>query len=841
MQAVLVSQGSQGNVVLASDGSFTYTPGNGFTGQDTFTYQVQLGVWASNVATVTLRSGPVVHDGTYEVEHDLPITPDGSEGVLATASNPSGSPMQASTVLPPNHAATFSLQADGSFTYQPVAGYVGPDSFQFQASADGLSSNIGTIQIDVVDQAPDAPDTSYEMHAGQTLQIDAPGLGEVASDPDQVDTIHFVLDPGSGPSHGTLTFPGDGSFSYQPAANFVGTDSFRYHTNDGALDSPTSGTVTIQVTDQAPVAGDVSYDVQAGTGAHDTTRTILSNSNDPDGDPLTAQLVSGPSQATAFTLFPDGTFSYTPRSGYTGPDTFTFVAFDGWLTSQPATVTLQVGADLVAHDHYYLCPTSGTLTVSPSQGLLQNVFDPSGDSLMAQVLQGPDYGSVDVHPDGGFVYTAGGQGPPSTSFTFLVRDVVNGNTASAVVRIFFQIAAPTLTSYKLFTRFNGSELRVSKDDGSGTYDPTWQPGQPIPITALIAGRATQAEADFSLVPSTVDAYKAMLSSLSIVGDDATWDPGRIVTPTFQLQGNVLKVTWKDFLIRDTALLRDASQHWTIFFPGTPQIPISTIGTSTHEVYVLAGAPVDGVKLFYTVVAYGTAAANGLSLAQNRDQIIANAELGFGSGEDLYRLTPIERPLSYYGDWRVGSVGRFASRTTASLLLNLDGNCEAWVEFFRDILRTQGIGKDVIKEYKMMHKAGPFGVLFVANWQARPGMPLVNHFPATQAVPVDHANKAYTWVAPSPIEKKPGIKGRNQLNPDPVALFRDHVIVEILIGAQAGLFDPSYGLSGPAFGNYADQAFDYAGVIGPSPNPNSKQVAAVRITAANAATYIIRIP
>ena len=40
----------------------------------------------------------------------------------------------------------------------------------------------------------------------------------------------------SGPSHGTLTLNANGSFTYTPAANFNGSDSFTYRASDGTLD-----------------------------------------------------------------------------------------------------------------------------------------------------------------------------------------------------------------------------------------------------------------------------------------------------------------------------------------------------------------------------------------------------------------------------------------------------------------------------------------------------------------------------------------------------------------------------------------------------------------------------
>ncbi len=69
---------------------------------------------------------------------------------------------------------------------------------------------------------------------------------------------------------------------------------------------------------------------------------VLSNDRDADGDPLTASLVSGPSNGL-LTFNSDGSFTYTPLTSLvTFSDHFTYRAFDGQAYSNPATVTIQV-------------------------------------------------------------------------------------------------------------------------------------------------------------------------------------------------------------------------------------------------------------------------------------------------------------------------------------------------------------------------------------------------------------------------------------------------------------------------------------------------------------------
>jgi VCBS repeat-containing protein len=146
----------------------------------------------------------------------------------------------------------------------------------------------------------------------------------------------------AGPSHGTLTLNANGSFTYKPAAGYVGTDSFTYFAKDGLFTSDPA-TVTLNVTDQNPVAGNDSYKTGKGRALIVTTGGLLANDTDADGDPLTAALATGPSHGTV-TVNPNGSFTYTPAAGYVGPDSFTYVANDKARDSAAGIVTVSVAA-----------------------------------------------------------------------------------------------------------------------------------------------------------------------------------------------------------------------------------------------------------------------------------------------------------------------------------------------------------------------------------------------------------------------------------------------------------------------------------------------------------------
>lgn len=70
---------------------------------------------------------------------------------------------------------------------------------------------------------------------------------------------------------------------------------------------------------------------------------VLANDTDPDGDALTAAVVTSARDGD-LTLNANGTFSYRPDDGFTGTDTFVYRASDGNGGTDTATVSIEVTA-----------------------------------------------------------------------------------------------------------------------------------------------------------------------------------------------------------------------------------------------------------------------------------------------------------------------------------------------------------------------------------------------------------------------------------------------------------------------------------------------------------------
>src|SRR5206468_2724480 len=96
-------------------------------------------------------------------------------------------------------------------------------------------------------------DGSYSTAEDAPLNVLALS-GVLANDTDaDGDTLTALL--AATTTHGSLTLNADGSFSYSPAANYNGPDSFTYKATDGCTTSAVAtASITVTPVNDAPVA-----------------------------------------------------------------------------------------------------------------------------------------------------------------------------------------------------------------------------------------------------------------------------------------------------------------------------------------------------------------------------------------------------------------------------------------------------------------------------------------------------------------------------------------------------------------------------------------------------------
>jgi hypothetical protein len=225
--------------------------------------------------------------------------------------------------------------------------------------------------------------------------------------------------------------------------NAAGTDGIQYAYNEGVLSTGLSVRYYIPSAgpNQPPVANNDSDTTNENTPK---VINVLLNDSDPDFDPLGVRQVdiSAPAHGTA-SVNADFTITYTPAANYSGPDSFTYRAWDGALTSNAASVSVTVNhvnqAPTVSVDAasvgWSCSPTTASGTVSLT------AFDPDGDPLTwtatsssASVL--PNAGLVLGAPGSTRSLTATGSGSKgSSTITVTVADGSLSGSATLSLRV----------------------------------------------------------------------------------------------------------------------------------------------------------------------------------------------------------------------------------------------------------------------------------------------------------------------------------------------------------------------------------------------------------------------
>ncbi|MES2708277.1 MAG: Ig-like domain-containing protein [Verrucomicrobiota bacterium] len=305
----------------------------------------------------------------------------------------------------------------------------------FILPASALQSGTNLIAAEVHQNAASSTDLSFDLRL-RVIRAASAGVLANDSDPDPGQTATLTAEIAASPAHGTLAFNANGTFTYTPANNYTGPDSFTYRTKDSTgrfSATVTAGITVIDGPNVSPIARPDTY-----AAVEDTLLTVnaaaglLANDSDAEGDAFTAILATPPAHGI-LTLNPNGAFTYQPAASFNGADSFTYQARDN-RSSPPATVTLNVSAvnDLpfAANDSYAGDP-GVPFVVTPAQGVLANDSDAdTGAVLTAQLVTPPSGATLTLNPDGSFSLTAAIGGV--YTFTYRAKDETSQSAIAAV-------------------------------------------------------------------------------------------------------------------------------------------------------------------------------------------------------------------------------------------------------------------------------------------------------------------------------------------------------------------------------------------------------------------------
>ncbi|MEJ7557803.1 MAG: Ig-like domain-containing protein [Pedobacter sp.] len=231
------SEPFNGTALVNPDGTVTYTPNNGFSGKDSFTYRLRTDGVDSSPINVVVNVKPVGSPDNTTTLINTPVTLDLKLNDISKAGT------SAVAITQPGKG-TVTLNVAGTMIYTPSAGFTGTDTFTYKlTTVDGLESDPITVTINVVSAIAKAPDLPVNIPYGQPKKIDIPlpACGTIV-----------IKTP---PTHGTLTVSATNEVIYTPTppATYFGADNFTYVYKDCNNVESLPGTVTITIPKPAQI------------------------------------------------------------------------------------------------------------------------------------------------------------------------------------------------------------------------------------------------------------------------------------------------------------------------------------------------------------------------------------------------------------------------------------------------------------------------------------------------------------------------------------------------------------------------------------------------------------
>jgi hypothetical protein len=278
--------------------------------------------------------------------------------------------------------------------------------------------------------APLARPDAFSTPANTPLNVAAPGVLANDDNPTAASLSAVLV---AGPAHGTLSLRANGSFTYTPAAGYLGADGFTYRASNGRNSNVAA--VALMVTPRPPTANDDQFTVAMGETLTVAAPGVLGNDGNPGGEPLSAVLVDPPVDGT-LALAGDGSFTYTPTVDFATQDSFSYRADNG-LVSNVATVVIAIvdpDGPPVAVDDSYTTLAGQTLTVA-APGVLGNDVNPAPGIMTAVLVAHPTHGALTLNANGSFAYTpqAGYEG--ADRFTYRADNGQRSDVATVTIAV----------------------------------------------------------------------------------------------------------------------------------------------------------------------------------------------------------------------------------------------------------------------------------------------------------------------------------------------------------------------------------------------------------------------
>ena len=435
-----VNEPLRGQLTLFADGSFEYQGEPNMQGEDSFQYKVIDNQGGEATATVFIvstntNSAPVANNDSYNVNEDNTLVISAENGVLSNDTDPNGDTFTVDDtfIVAPTHGQLL-LSIDGSFSYIPDANFNGVDQFQYAAIDSQGASATATVTI-IVNSQPDNPvaqNDAYQFSRNNLFSVSAES-GLLAND-FNIETGELTVDtvPVTAPQNGTLNLNSDGSFTYQPNADFSGVDSFSYSiSNDQGLTANAQVTLSESGNNTFPEASDDQFTIAEDSSA--TRLNVLANDTDADGDTITLFNVNSTLGSASIV---NGQIEYTPPANFSGQTVLTYSITDGYENGSPgekdstASVTIIVtpvnDAPVANADLATINEDAIALLID----VLANDSDIDGDSLILSEVSADSGTALIVENQ--IQYAPAPDANGEATVTYSIKDAQDANATSTL-------------------------------------------------------------------------------------------------------------------------------------------------------------------------------------------------------------------------------------------------------------------------------------------------------------------------------------------------------------------------------------------------------------------------
>ena len=473
---IIVTSASAGNgiITINGDGTLNYIPDTNFNGTDIISYEIDDGNGGVDTGTLTLlvtsvNDIPVANADISTTNEDITLN---NINVISNDTDVDGDILRVTGATADN--GTITINPDSSLNYSPDANFNGTDTIYYDITDDNGGSVTGILSV-FVTAINDAPSVTginlgnIDEDSSIIITQETLLLGSSDTEGDSLSAINLTLSNGSG----TLTDNQDGSWSFQPTADWNGPVSFNFDVSDGTDTIINTASLTVNPVNDSPVAINDSASTNEDTALNNIN--VLINDSDIDGDSLT--VVTATASNGTVSINADSSLNYVPNADFIGSDTISYTLDDGNGATSTGEVSIIVNPASDSVDDALITSEDTAATIN----VLSNDTFGTGAALTA-VTQGNN-GSVSFIVDGTVTYTPNPDFNGTDSFTYTITTTA-GDIETATVNVTISAVTDIVSDSISMDANSLSNLNVLQNDSfssNASVDSITQPdnGQAI--------------------------------------------------------------------------------------------------------------------------------------------------------------------------------------------------------------------------------------------------------------------------------------------------------------------------------------------------------------------------